>query len=369
MRSYEPLIEVPKKEIERRHQPCLSLIISFEPKMGVKSQLQHKLKLAFQKAIHELEKNYRGENVISIQNRLHKIITGLDYTTYKKGIAIFVSPQFDKVIYLDVPVNEKIIIDDSFEIRDLVYNKQEMRKYLVLALSAKSTKIFLGNSVKLIEVISSIPEHMAAYKNDIPEKVGNFSNPSTRRETMLNKFLLHTDAGLSILLKAYPLPLFVLGDNGILGRFRQVSHNLQSVADYIDHDLIHASEAQLRDALGPYIADWNKVRQKDLLNKLERSAGSGRLASGITEVWRQSMQKKGMLLVVEKNFTVQAVKKDYGTPSLDAFNVNDASIMKDAVDDIIEKVLESGGDVEFVEDGLLQNYNRIALILYYQEIL
>jgi hypothetical protein len=36
---------------------------------------------------------------------------------------------------------------------------------------------------------------------------------------------------------------------------------------------------------------------------------------------------------------------------------------KDVVGDIIEKVLESGGDVEFVEE--LKDYNRIALIEYY----
>ena len=35
------------------------------------------------------------------------------------------------------------------------------------------------------------------------------------------------------------------------------------------------------------------------------------------------------------------------------------------IDDIIEKVLESGGDVEFVESGLLNEYHHIALIHYY----
>ena len=39
--------------------------------------------------------------------------------------------------------------------------------------------------------------------------------------------------------------------------------------------------------------------------------------------------------------------------------------IKDAVDDIIEKVLASGGDVEFVDEGILKDYNKIALIEYF----
>ena len=39
--------------------------------------------------------------------------------------------------------------------------------------------------------------------------------------------------------------------------------------------------------------------------------------------------------------------------------------IKDAVDDVIEKVLENGGDVEFVDEGLLKEYKHIALIKYY----
>jgi len=44
---------------------------------------------------------------------------------------------------------------------------------------------------------------------------------------------------------------------------------------------------------------------------------------------------------------------------------NKFSYIKDAVDDVIEKVLENGGDVEFVDEGLLKDYHHIALILFF----
>ncbi|QEC69190.1 hypothetical protein FRZ67_18425 [Panacibacter ginsenosidivorans] len=44
---------------------------------------------------------------------------------------------------------------------------------------------------------------------------------------------------------------------------------------------------------------------------------------------------------------------------------NKFSHIKDAVDDVIEKVLETGGDVEFVDKDVLDAYKHIALIQYY----
>jgi hypothetical protein len=41
------------------------------------------------------------------------------------------------------------------------------------------------------------------------------------------------------------------------------------------------------------------------------------------------------------------------------------SYIKDAVDDVIEKILENDGDVEFVDEGVLKDFNHIALVKHY----
>ena len=42
-----------------------------------------------------------------------------------------------------------------------------------------------------------------------------------------------------------------------------------------------------------------------------------------------------------------------------------SSCIKDVVDDLIERVLQDGGDVQFAEDGELAEYGHIVLIQYY----
>jgi hypothetical protein len=349
-----------------KYMPCVSIIMPFEPKMSLKSELEHKLKLAFAKVDSELMASYTEEKALVVLRKLRSLVKRLDFNTYKKSIAIFVSPLVEKVFYLDIPVDEKIIVDDSFEIRDLVYSKKEMHKYLVLVLSSKRTRIYLGNSTTFVRVVSNVPSHVAAFKNDISERVSNFSDPSGRKEIMLEKFLHHTDEGLSILLKAYPLPLFVIGTDRVIGHFKKITHNGNRIIGYIHGNYEGASEEELRKALDPHISDWRKINQTDLLHQLDAAASAKKLVAGIENVWRESTHKKGRLLVVENNFIYPAhhggEKDIIYNEELDTEN---DFYIKDAVDDVIEKVLENGGDVEFVDENVLKDYGHIALVLFY----
>ena len=136
-----------------KYRPSISIIMPFEPKMSVKTELEYKLKLAVGRVESELMANYTSEKALPVLRRLRSVIKNLDFNTYKKSIAIFISPIFDKVYYLDIPVEEKIIVDESFEIRDLVYSKKEVHKYLVLVLSSKKTKIYLEKLLQALYLL------------------------------------------------------------------------------------------------------------------------------------------------------------------------------------------------------------------------
>ena len=105
--------------------------------------------MAADKVEQELLENYPDEMGFLVMHKLRAIIKNLNFNTHKKSIAIYVSPVFEKVLYLDIAVEEKIIIDESFEIRDLVYSKKQLHKYLVLLLSGKESRMYLGIQIVL----------------------------------------------------------------------------------------------------------------------------------------------------------------------------------------------------------------------------
>jgi len=105
---------------------------------------------------------------------------------------------------------------------------------------------------------------------------------------------------------------------------------------------------------------------KELLAKIEEADSQKKLAVGIQNVWREAVSRKGNLLIVEKNYIYAA---EHGGAAEVIYPVGDPlnkyALIKDAVDEVIEKVIEYGGDIEFVDDGVLDNFEHIALILYF----
>jgi len=98
MESFAEVLTAPK------YLPCISLIMPFDPKMGLKKELDYKLKIAVDKIEKEIEINYPEEKSFPVMKKLHKVIEELNYNTHKKSIAIFVSPLIEKVYYLYMPV-------------------------------------------------------------------------------------------------------------------------------------------------------------------------------------------------------------------------------------------------------------------------
>ena len=168
------------------------------------------------------------------------------------------------------------------------------------------------------------------------------------------------------ILNTYGLPLFVMGSAKILGHFKKISKHKSAVIEYIHGNYEEATLPVLRDTLKPRVANWKMIMQKDLLIQLDKAAGKKKLSTGIKDVWLEAMKHKGRLLVVEKDFICPA--EHGGAPDMiykATEPYNKFSYIKDAVDDIIEKVLENGGDVEFVDKDVLKDYGRIALIRHY----
>lgn len=359
-KEFSEVLESPK------YYPSVSLIIPLESKINQQTELEYKLKNLYHKIETDLHKNYPPEKVVPVLQKLSKIIENINYQSNKKSIAIYVSPILDKIYYLNVQTEEKSVIDDSFEIRDLIYNKKEERTYYLMILSSKKIKFFecYNHHFKLLK--SPIEDDISFYTNDIPEKITNFSDQNDRKEILMDKFLLHADHGLSELLQANKLSVFVTGTDRIMGHFKKLTKNATSIKQYITGNFEEATQAELSHILDPVIKDWQKLRQINLLKEMEQALNHKKMACGIKEVWEAASQKRGRLLIVEKNYKCPAQhSSEEDTIYIQNEILNQTLFIKDAVDDVIEKVLRYGGDVEFVDDQMLFNYQHIALIEYF----
>ncbi|MEO8110691.1 MAG: hypothetical protein ABI594_11685 [Ginsengibacter sp.] len=328
--------------------PSVSIIMPFEPKMTSKRVLSDSLNRKILKAEQRLVQNFPVEMALLVINKLKTIIKELNYSTHKKSIAIYVSPLFEKILYLDMELNDNIVIDNSFNIRDIINRKKEVRKYLILVFGEEQTKIYFDNTLELQQVFSNRSE----FKKNIEELI------------LTPEYLQHIDVTLGVILQSFKIPVFVLGDKKVINQFKNSTSHASSIIDYAEHGGENISPDKLRKTISPLINNWACVKQESLKQQLQHAAGENKVVSGIEEVFSEAMRHHGHLLLVEKNYKYPAghgSSKELIDKALQPYS--QFSYIKDAIDDVIEKVLEENGDVEFVDKELLKEYDHIALIL------
>ncbi len=327
--------------------PSVSIILPFEPKMEVKRELSASLNKAVIKVEHELLEKFEMEAAMLVIEKLKIIIKDLNYSSHKKSIAIYVSPVFEKVLYLDMEVKERIMVEDSFAIRDIIKSKKEVKECLVLVFGEQETKIYLNNTMEMQQVFSNRSE----YRRNIDELI------------FTKEYLQHIDVILNVILQSFRVPLFVLGDKKVIHQFKNITRHASSIIDYAEHNGENISPGKLRKTISPLIYNWPGVKRESLKHQLTHASGEKKVVSGIEEVFSEAMHRHGRLLLVEKNYKYPS---GYGsdTELIDSaiHPYSSSSYIKDAVDDIIEKVLEENGDVEFVDKEVLIGYDHIALI-------
>src|SRR4051812_8725302 len=304
--------------------PVVSLFMPFEPKMVSKNEIVYKLQSLLNEAEQKLIRAFSISAVKPILERLKSVIKNLDYSTHKKSTAIYVSAEEEKLFYLDTPLEEKVIVDSSFNIRNVVESKKGLQQHLVLVLGNNISRVYFGKGMHLVSMLTNT------------RKKSQSDNISS-----LENFLTETDSNLGIILNYFPLlPLFVVGEAGILNRYKIVTKNETHITQLIETPNDEVTVTEVKTELQPYIINWEYIQMKHLHHRLDNATESGKIAVGINDVAKTANQRHAKLLVVEKDYTFPIVKLEQAT----ALSANNA-LFADAVDEVIERVLSSGGEV------------------------
>lgn len=321
--------------------PVVSLFMPFEPKMVAKNKLVYKLQLLMQEAEQKLIKDFSFVTAEPVLKRLRAVVKNLNYSTHKKSVAIYVSAEDEKVFYLDILLEDKVLIDTSFNIRSLIAHQKNLQHYLVLVHGINISRVYFGNG-----------EHLVAMFTNIRKKSGDECGSS------LDILLKKTDNNLSIILNYFPsLPLFVMSSAYTLSRYKTITQNKAYITQLIEADGREVMMNKIKTALQPYMHNWNYIQTKHLRHTLANATDNSRLAAGIDDVVKVAHQRRAKLLVLGKDYTCPVVKAEKAANG----SLSNAPFT-DAVDEVIERVLSTGGEVVFADSEVLENYQHIALV-------
>lgn len=227
--------------------------------------------------------------------------------------------------------------------------------YYILSLGRKSNKLFEGFRDTLIEIENG------GFPLD-PTANPSYPAEPTERQKLLREFYKKIDQFFAIFYNQDPLGLVLVGEKMNQSLFRSVSAHNKDIFGALEGNYEATSVHDLGQIIWPIVRESLSGNRERALRELDKAVSSQKVISGLDQVWSSVNSVKGSTLLVEENYRMKGsiVKTDQSWMILEQVDIRE--VFDDVVDRVIEKILETGGNVIFLDSGSLAAHKKIALI-------
>jgi hypothetical protein len=228
--------------------------------------------------------------------------------------------------------------------------------YYVLSLCEQTSRLYEGFRDKLIDIQDS----------NFPFEFSDAGTPikPASKDAQLRKYFQWTDQRFAHYYEQDPLRLVVVGEKNNLAAFKALTTQRELIMGTVGGDYTATSPHDLGKIVWPVVREAISGANKNAMDYLLTAAKTKKIVSGIEAVGQAAETETGSSLYVEDDYHVKGsiVKTDHSL--VFSTHVNIWEVLDDVVDVIIEKVLQMGGNVIFLNSGSLAKLDRIALILH-----
>lgn len=323
-----------------------------------------RLKNLVGQAVDRLMKEFGKRQIAGVLRNLNEAADSVDHNMNLDGMAVFANSSMYRVFHLPFALRERVVVDETFLTRDLVFALNRSARYWLLVLSEKPTRLYEGFRDTLSEVRDgSFPMEHTGPGGATSLPGGRGVSRSAFRDQRHRQFFMTVASSLAGYAAAEPLPLFVTGVDKFVSMFRDQSSVPVRGALKGSHDgtPVHDLGAMVWPLVEEHLAGIRQSR----IDELSRAAGADRVLATLGGIWAASHEGRGKVLLVEEGFHCPATVDGTGMGVTPSDSPGSPGVIDDAVDEIIEAVIAGKGEVVFVPDGALDNYQRMALILRY----
>jgi len=355
-----------------RGYPCVSLLMSTTPAPRMTPGDALRLR---QLAAHALTRLRAEDLDAGVAPVVDGLVAQASVAPTGTAVAVFAGAGTAEVVPLPVLVRDRAVVDPSFATRDLVRALHRTPRHVVLTLSADEARLFDGAAGSLRPATrSSFPlatddaQHGAGTggtggHNRYDRAGRSGSGRGTRREADLAAHLRRVDRALGTYLQLHPAPVVLVGPERLLATYRGLSRHLGRLAGCITGSHVRTPLPELARLIRPVLDAYLHSRESEALELVERRRSAGRAVCGMPAAWLAARRERPEMLAVEDTLFYPARLDQGGDLLLPAEDVEHPDVLDDAVDELVELVLDRGGWVALVRPGTLANHDRVALTL------
>ena len=305
--------------------------------------------------------------VLEVEEGLEDLLDdGMFWTYQGHGLAIFATPSRRTVYRLPLEVEQQVQVSDRAFLKPLVSVLSHLSSCYVLALSE--------NSVRLVEVTSDLTPTtttVPGLPEDAASAVGRESIKdrshrgrlvgSEGKRVHLRAYARQVDAALRPVLSSSDVPLVLAAVEPVRSIFRSVSSFPQLADAVIETSPDRLTDQQLAEEARGLLDSLYRTRMQQVADLFEARRSEGRAVTDIADAARAATAGAVETLVVDRSASFLGSVADDGTVAFD--EDTDDGTAYGVVDEVLRRVLLTGGDVLSVEAALVPGGQPVAAIL------
>lgn len=158
------------------------------------------------------------------------------------------------------------------------------------------------------------------------------------------------------------LGLVIVGTPQLQTEFDAATRFRQAIVGRVFTEQCPASPEDLGRIAWPVVREQMSGVLDRAMDELADASIGNRLVRGLESVAAATIDQSRGTLLVEEDYRVRGSVVVEGRPPMISPEVDVRDAIDDAVDVVIERVLQSGGHVVFTRPGMLERHGRIALM-------
>jgi len=294
-----------------------------------------------------------------LQN-LDDAFASIDRAHPGNAVAIFAGVDIGTVTPLMTATNPRVVVGDRFALSELAGDAATIVSVRVLVLSlAQSRCIDLSGAAAHERHDAGFPVKVEApTREETPHR--DFALDEHEHAEAARFVLRAVDAALEKVHEADPRPLVLVGAERDLSYWDEVSGSSARVVGRVHGNYEWAGANEIAALVRPALASSRHARDEAAANEVREKLTNGAVC-GIADVWAAARTGRGHRLVVEQAYHFDGrLDADRLQPA-----TREAPDSFDAVDDAVREQICHDGEVEVVDEGVLADLGRIAMVLRY----
>ncbi|MEP7143111.1 MAG: hypothetical protein ABI707_09590 [Ferruginibacter sp.] len=314
--------------------PSIGLAIPFQPCMQDKAAIQTQLRHAADAAQTKMKDSYDEVWINNTLARLEKLFSKLNYNSHRKSISLILTPDEDKVIYLNFPVKPVTYINEHVSLLDLTANADREPEFYLLFFRENNATLYEHYNTKL---------HRVYIKNQGLDLNGKIDPAGLFKQVSQTIKLLNGN---------HEKPVFITGSPNVVELFCNTPY-YSNIFFTLLYELAPFCEEK-RKSLSKEIANhWDYWYSKFITGRILMAQKANCLLNSVEVVIKALSHSTDGWLLLDKNFKRQL----YKSRRMNAlFNSSDELMNQ------IESFLTRGNSIEITETGLLKNLGGIVLL-------